>query len=132
MKKENPYYDRSMWKGAPPQNFSRAQNLRKKQTAAEKVLWEKLQLEPFKEFHFRRQHPIQIFIADFYSHSLKLIIEVDGGYHQAEDQKVADEERTEILEFQGLHLIRFNNHEVENEFEEVLDKLVAKINSLKP
>lgn len=132
MKKEKSYYDQSMWKGAPPDNFRRAQNFRKNPTNAEKLLWEKLQLEPFKKFRFRRQHPIQKFITDFYSHSLKLIIEVDGGYHQSIDQKRSDEERTEILEFQGLQVIRFKNDEVEMNIEDVLNKLALKIDLLNP
>lgn len=130
MKRKKPHYDSGMWKGAPSQNFSRAQDLRANLTPAEKILWEKLQLEPFRKFHFRRQHPIQIFIVDFYSHSLKLIIEVDGGYHQSEKQKVSDEERTEILEFQGLQIIRFENNEILNQTEEVIEKLSVLLRSL--
>ncbi|HER41279.1 MAG TPA: endonuclease domain-containing protein [Salinimicrobium catena] len=116
-----------MWKGAPAQNFSRAQELRSNLTAAEKKLWERLQLEPFKKNHFRRQHPLQNFIVDFYSHSLKLVIEIDGPYHQSEIQKMSDEKRTGILEFQGVSVIRFTNEEIINEMEKVVEKLVEFI-----
>ena len=124
MKKEKPYYNSSMWKGAPAQNFSRAQDLRANQTTAEKILWKRLQLEPFKKYHFRRQHPLHKFIVDFYSSSLKLVIEVDGIHHQSEMQRISDEERTDILEYQGLNVIRFTNEEIMNEMEKVEEKLL--------
>lgn len=130
MKKSKPYYDRSMWKGAPSQNFSHAQDLRSNLTPAEKILWDKMQTEPFRRFHFRRQHPIQNFIVDFYSHSLKLVVEVDGCYHQSANQKDSDEKRTEILEFQGLQVIRFSNDDVIHETDMVVNKLFEVIRDM--
>lgn len=50
-------------------------------TAAEKALWEQLRARRFLNLKFRRQHPIFDFIADFYCHEHKLIVEVDGKYH---------------------------------------------------
>lgn len=63
------------WKGAP------AKVLRGKMTPAEKLLWEELRGKKFMGLKFRRQHPVLVYIADFYCHSIKLIIEIDGGYH---------------------------------------------------
>jgi len=63
-------------------------------------------------YKFRRQHPIHKFIVDFYCHKLKLIIEVDGKYHESEGQKNSDLERSELLTFQGIKIIRFTNEEV--------------------
>ena len=86
MKKKDPYHDESMWKGAPSEIFRHAEYLRNNPTEAETLLWEQLKKDPFKQYHFRRQHPIHHFIADFYSHRLKLIIEVDGEYHEIKEQ----------------------------------------------
>jgi very-short-patch-repair endonuclease len=127
MTKDNPYHDNSMWKGAPSEIFRRAEKLRNDPTKAEQKLWEELQLNPFKKFHFRRQHPINHFIADFYSHKMKLIIEVDGAYHQSEDQQRKDKIRTDQLNFQEIEIIRFTNQEVMEDIETVLKAINEKI-----
>ena len=100
MKKDHPYHGESMYKGAPPDSFAKAKFLRDNMTDAEKSLWEKLKDNKLKGFKFRRQHPIHIYIVDFYCHKLKLIIEIDGGYHDSKDQKLLDAERSELLKYQ--------------------------------
>ena len=130
MKRNKHSYDGSMWKGAPSEHFSRAQRLRENMTVPERVLWEKLQFEPFKEFHFRRQHPIHVYIVDFYSHSLKLVIEIDGNYHESESQKILDAERSKMLELQGLKVIRFPNSEVVEKTDDVLKRIKSSIGLL--
>ena len=122
-KEKHPYYDESMWKGAPSQNFSHAKQLRKNMTNSELVLWNKLKNKQFFGHKFRAQHPIQKYIADFYCHKLKLIIEIDGGYHNKSEQKSYDKARTDDLNFQGIDVIRFTNEEVENSIEKVLKTL---------
>jgi len=130
MNKSHPYYDESMWKGAPSSNFGLAVDLRNHMTEAELLFWEHLKNKQFKGFKFRRQHPIHKFIVDFYCHKLKLIIEIDGGYHKTRAQREADLERSKLLEFQGLQEIRFTNEDVFNNIDEVLKKLEQKINAL--
>ena len=127
MKKDNPYHDESMYKGAPPDSFAKAKFLRDNMTDAEKSLWEKLKDNKLKGFKFRRQHPIHIYIVDFYCHKLKLIIEIDGGYHDSKEQKLLDAERSEILKFQELEIIRFANEEVLGNIEFVIRKIEEKI-----
>jgi len=129
MKSKHPHHSQGMWKGAPPEAFSKAQKLRKNLTKSEKLLWEKLSKNQFHGFKFRRQHPIHIFIADFYCHKLKLIIEIDGEYHENEKQKLLDEQRTELLEKQGLKIIRFTNEEIASNIEEVIKKLESYLPS---
>ena len=129
MTEDNPYHNESMWKGASPEIFRRAENLRNNPTEAEKKLWEALQKDPFKEFHFRRQHPIHQFIADFYCHKRRLIIEIDGEYHATEDQQRKDQLRTNSLNFQGLDIIRFSNQEVLENLDIVLTTLLKKLRS---
>lgn len=120
--KDNKFqHDESMFKGAPSSSFSKAQSLRTNMTKAEIVLWEVLKSNQFEAYKFRRQHPIHNFIVDFYCHQLKLIIEIDGEYHLNKDQHDKDIKRTEILEFQGLKVIRFTNEEVLNNLNKVLE-----------
>jgi len=103
--------------------FGKAKDLRKNETEAEKLLWDKLKNNQLGGFKFRRQHPISLYIADFYCHKLKLIIEIDGGYHFTKEQISKDEERTEILDFNGVNVIRFSNDEVLSNIDNVLNEI---------
>lgn len=119
-----------MWKGASPQIFSNAKKLREKPTEAEEVMWLELRNNQLDGYKFRRQHPLSFYVADFYCHQLKLVIEVDGDYHQTIEQQKLDRERTENIEFQGLHVIRFTNDEVLGDIHLVL-KTVREFIQLK-
>ncbi len=131
MKKLKPNHDDGMWKGAPSDSFSKAQFLRRNETIAEKLLWEKLRNNQLEGLKFRRQHPVNIYIADFYCHKFKLIIELDGDYHDQEEQKQKDEVRTEVLRLNDLKIIRFKNEEVEQDINQVLTTIKNKIEQLK-
>ena len=131
MKKLKPNHDDGMWKGAPSDSFSKAQFLRRNETIAEKLLWEKLRNNQLGGLKFRRQHPVNIYIADFYCHKFKLIIELDGDYHDQEEQKQKDEVRTEVLRLNDLKIIRFKNEEVEQDINQVLITIKNKIEQLK-
>ena len=131
MKKLKPNHDDGMWKGAPSDSFSKAQFLRRNETIAEKLLWEKLRNNQLGGLKFRRQHPVNIYIADFYCHKFKLIIELDGDYHNQEEQKQKDEVRTEVLRLNDLKIIRFKNEEVEQDINQVLITIKNKIEQLK-
>ena len=123
MKSLKPNYDDGMWKGAPSESFDKARDLRRNATAAERLLWERLRNKQLDNYKFRRQHPISLYIADFYCHKLKLIIEVDGGYHFTKEQIPKDEERAKILEFNGICVIRFSNQEILSNIEKVLNEI---------
>ena len=131
MKKLKPNHDDGMWKGAPSDSFSKAQFLRRNETIAEKLLWEKLRNNQLGGLKFRRQHPVNIYIADFYCHKFKLIIEIDGDYHNQEEQKQKDKVRTEVLRLNDLKIIRFKNEEVEQDINQVLTTIKNKIEQLK-
>jgi very-short-patch-repair endonuclease len=123
MKENDSQHDESMWKGAPASGFLKAQFLRENLTKAEIHLWDRLKANQFQGLKFIRQHPIGIYIVDFYCHQYKLIIEVDGGYHNTLEQIEKDKERTDFLNFQGLKLIRFTNEQVLTEIGSVLEKI---------
>ena len=96
-------------------------------TPAEKLLWERLKAKKLG-VKFRRQHIIETFIPDFVALSIKLIVEVDGEIHLK--KKLADQERTEILEMSGYKVIRFTNEDVENDIEGVVQKIKNEIEIL--
>ena len=130
MKKFKPNYNEGMWKGAPQSSFIKARFLRKNETESEKILWEELKNNQLKGFKFRRQHPIGLYITDFYCHKLKLIIEVDGEYHNLPEQIEKDKERTQILESNGLRLIRFSNNEIQKNVEKTISEIVIKVDEI--
>lgn len=108
-------------------------DLRRNATPAEKILWQKLRNKRFCNKKFYRQHPIfhdfdgkeTFFVADFYCHQLKLIIELDGPIHKYKLKE--DKNRTEILNILGLDVIRFENEEVESDLDSFLGKLKSYV-----
>jgi very-short-patch-repair endonuclease len=102
--------------------------LRKNSTIAERLFWEAVRNKKLGK-KFYRQYPIfhditgkeTFFIADFYCHQEKLIIELDGKCHQYRLKE--DKERTKILNYLGMRVIRFNNDEVINDLKNVLSKI---------
>ena len=118
-----------MFYKADPLIFSKARELRNKSTPAEQVFWLRLK-EQFPEYKFRRQHPISIYIVDFYCHKLKLVIEIDGSVHDSEEAKLNDEKRQNDLENLNLTVIRFTNNQVKNEIELVIEKIFSTIEKI--
>ena len=106
------------------------QKERKKQTTeAERTLWEQLKTKQ-RDVKFRRQHIIDEFIVDFVCLSKKLVIEIDGEYHNTPSQRDVDEMRTNILTELGFNVIRFKNEEVIGAIDTVLKKIKQKLDSL--
>lgn len=115
--------DHEIYFGASANILRLAGELRKNQTHAEKILWQRLRNRQICGYKFRRQHPINIFIADFYCHEARLIIEVDGSVHDSASQSERDTERDRLLTQFGIRTIRFSNNQVENEIENVLHRI---------
>ena len=113
----------SMFYNARPHIFEKAKMLRKNMTEAETKLWRKLKGKRLLGLRFRPQHPIDIFIADFYCHPLKLVIEIDGEIHKSKDQKEYDIGREGELENWGIQVFRFTNEEVENKMTQVIKEI---------
>jgi very-short-patch-repair endonuclease len=88
-----------------------ARELRQPQTPAETTLWRYLRNRNL-EYKFRRQHPIEFFIIDFYCAEAKLLIEIDGDSHFQKAQMEYDQARTGYLETLGYKVIRFTNDDV--------------------
>ena len=115
-----------MFCGATPIIFERAKNMRLNPTKAEGKLWEILNRKQMLGLRFKFQHPIIMFIADFYCHKLKLVIEVDGDIHLIPENKERDESRTKEIEKHEIEVIRFTNDEVLTNIEYVKTEIEKK------
>lgn len=96
-------------------------------TEAEKALWEIVRGRKMSGYKFRRQHIISSFIADFVCLSEKLVIEVDGLYHQLPENKIGDEGRTSQLNKLGFNVLRFSNNQVIHETDMVVNTILMRL-----
>jgi very-short-patch-repair endonuclease len=107
----------------------KARVLRREETKVEKILWQKLRNKKLGT-KFRRQHPVDMYILDFYAPDIKLAIELDGSLHKEKENKEWDKDRTDYLNWKDIGVLRFWNSEVESDLENVLDKIRNKIKEL--
>ena len=112
----------------PPELLIFARQLRLQQTDAEQLLWYILRGRRFCGFKFRRQHPMCGYILDFYCHDAGLAVELDGGGHNDEEQRLYDLERSKTLEASSIRVVRFWNNDVLNSVEDVLEELYRHLN----
>jgi very-short-patch-repair endonuclease len=96
-----------------------AKELRRNMTPSEKVLWQGLRSHKIAGYKFRRQHPIRYYIADFYCHEARLVIEVDGPIHDRIDRREHDQQRNGVIEDFGIKILRFSNEEIKYHLMEV-------------
>jgi very-short-patch-repair endonuclease len=106
---------------AAKKNFRK--RLRNSLTAAEAVLWKSLQGRRLLEKKFRRQVSIGRYIVDFYCPECRLVIELDGAAHFSMTIDEYDGQRTMYLEEEGLRVIRFENEEIFEDIDTVLEKI---------
>ena len=110
--------------------FRKAHDLKQSMTDAEKLLWDKIRNRKLRGLKFRRQHPIHFYIADFYCHEKKLIVEVDGGIHLDAAVKEHDENRTAELDRFRITVIRFTNEQIFKHLDKVLKEIVKSATAL--
>ena len=106
-----------------PPVLLRSRELRHPQTPAEATLWQNLRNRNLG-YKFRRQHPIDRFIVDFYCAEAKLCIEIDGGSHFEKEQEEYDKARTEFLEALGYQVVRYTNNDVRYNIHAVVDQII--------
>lgn len=129
-KQKSPFKSGGIFDQAHPLIFARAKDLRRNMTGAEKLLWNYLK-SGINGLKFRRQHPLGSYIADFYCHPVRLIVEVDGKIHEKEEVRIIDEQREKDLISWGNRIVRFNNDEVFNDVKRVLLTIKDKVEELK-
>ncbi len=106
---------------------SKARELRRNATDAERILWSELRDHRLNGIGFRRQVPIKNYIADFACHAAKLVVELDGGQHFSDRSKPADAARTAVIEARGFRVLRFSNHEMMTNRAGVLETIAAAV-----
>jgi very-short-patch-repair endonuclease len=97
--------------------------LRNGATVAEAMLWKQLKSSQLAGRKFRRQHSIGLFVLDFYCPSERLAVELDGEVHNTLNAKIHDEERQKAIETLDIHIIRFQNIDILQDIDQVLDTI---------
>ncbi|MGE3790053.1 MAG: endonuclease domain-containing protein [Hyphomonadaceae bacterium] len=107
----------------------RARGMRKQASRAEDAVWDLVRSRKLGA-KFRRQHPVEGYIADFACVEAKLIVEVDGLSHEVADQRVYDAERTRVLAAAGWRVLRVRDRDVLGEPRAVERIIRAALNPL--
>ena len=106
-----------------PTTLNRARALRRKLTDAEAILW--WHLKTVRALHFKKQHPVGPFIADFACASARLIVEVDGGTHGTDAERRYDERCDAWLACQGWRVVRIANVDVYERSQDLVETICA-------
>ena len=107
-----------------PELIQYARQMRREPTPAEALLWESLRGRKLGGLKFRRQHPLNAYILDFWCCECQMVIELDGGIHSDASVREHDRARQGHLELHGYTVLRFRN-------EEVLENLPAVLNVIR-
>ncbi|MEA3489056.1 MAG: DUF559 domain-containing protein [Candidatus Omnitrophota bacterium] len=99
----------------------KARPLRREMTGSEQALWTRLRGKQILDVQFYRQKPIGGYIVDFYASQARIIVEVDGAQHMETDQEQKDAQRDIYLKNEGLYVLRFNNLQVLQELDPVME-----------
>jgi very-short-patch-repair endonuclease len=105
--------------------FSRT--LRSNLTDAEQLLWSKLRRKQILGVQFYRQKPLANYIVDFYCAAANLVIELDGSQHFEPDHQASDAERDRALESLGLLVLRFDNRQIMQELDAVMQVIFEAV-----
>ena len=108
-----------------------SRDLRSNMTDAEQLLWFRLRRKQVLGLQFYRQKPLAGYITDFYCAAAKLVIELDGAQHFETAAQERDQQRTAALQRLGLRVIRFDNHQVLSELEDVMGVILAECSQRK-
>jgi len=114
-------------RGARSFQTSRSRRLRKDQTPAERLLWQKLRDRRLNGYKFVRQEPIGPCFADFVCREHDLVVEVDGATHWTDEERAHDRCRDAFLKSQGLRILRLTNDDVFSNLEGVCETILAAV-----
>jgi very-short-patch-repair endonuclease len=104
-----------------------AKKLRANTTPHERILWRALEELPQEGTHFRRQAPIGPYVVDFFCPAKRLIIELDGGHHNQDEEARRDRTRQAWLEQEGYRVIRFWNSDISGDLNAVLERIYVEL-----
>jgi very-short-patch-repair endonuclease len=106
-----------------PRQRNRAKQLRQAMTRAETLLWRYVKADRIDGLGFRRQVPVQNYIADFICMSAKIVVELDGESHDFEERQTADQNRDAFFVSEGFQVLRFTNEQVMANLEGVVETI---------
>lgn len=110
-----------------PELKENSRSLRSNMTDAEQLLWQHIRRKQIHGVQFYRQKPLLAFVVDFYCPVAKLVIELDGSQHFAEEHQAKDQERDAVLAGSGLRVLRFDNRQILSETDAVLEVIDAAV-----
>ena len=96
-----------------------ARQLRNDATKSEIKMWQCLKRKQLFGYDFHRQKPIDEYIADFFCNKLQLVIECDGYSHEIQEVWNKDVKKTKRFNNLGIRVLRFSDHQIMNDFENV-------------
>lgn len=109
----------------------RAREFRQGETTAEQILWEALRARRLAGLKFRRQHPYEHLILDFFCVEKLCAVELDGGVHNVPEQREHDRARDVFLAERGIRVIRTRNEDVLCDLPATVARLLTLIDGLK-
>ncbi len=124
------FYDENLHQVAEGKLYEYGSQLRQSQTEAEKGFRTLIRNKKINGLQFRRQHPLGYYMADFYCHEKRLVIELDGEIHDTNEQAKRDNERTILMNRSNITVIRFRNEEVLNDSKLVIKKIKNGSNNI--
>jgi len=123
-------YNENLHNNSNPSTYDHAYYLRMAQTEAEQKLWQLLCNGNLMRLRFRRQHPFGKYVLYFYCHEAKLCAEAGGSIHDEKDIAAYDQDRTKVLNENGITVLRFTNHEIIESITSVIIKIEDFVNAL--
>ncbi|HEY3761029.1 MAG TPA: DUF559 domain-containing protein [Verrucomicrobiae bacterium] len=111
---------------------STAQQLRKRETWAEELMWRWLRNRRFNDYKFRRQHPAGAYTLDFFCEEAELNVELDGGHHGFPDQQKHDLKREEYLKSLGIKTLRFWNSRLRRDAQNIRNTIFEELQKRAP
>jgi very-short-patch-repair endonuclease len=119
------------WRSADPDLRTKVRELRADPTPCEITVWNAIRSRAVEDIKFRRQHPFENFVLDFYAPEINLAIEIDGDVHADPERKAYDDWRERRLAGHGVRVIRFTNADVAINLEGILERLAAIIREMR-
>lgn len=122
----SPFEKGEGWDEGMKEEVKFCRNLRKRQTEAERKLWQVLRNRQLGGMKFRRQYAIDKYVVDFYCSEHKLAIEADGGQHYDAENIKKDEIRTRIINQHGIKVLRFTDTDILCKTDSVCESILAE------
>ena len=108
-----------------------AKRLRSDMPGAEYKLWQELRRKQIGGYHFRRQHPIGPYVADFACVKQRLVVEADGYGHSEDHEITRDKKHTEYMSNLGWRVIRFRNEDIYEDVDGVVEAIAEHLSHTK-